>query len=153
MEKILNRYTLSDEQVAASWNSGVEHPEKDAGLLLYMNADHDSPTEIVNLGSDRASVIRLVTSPRMAAVSNVQPIVPTCRGCFTGSEPSFCHPMQSGALGRCGDGLVLGNEECDGGDHCRLDCTCEDGYVSHNRLPYCNSLCFCFSSSCDPLCG
>ena len=100
---------MSDEQIAQTWNTTIAHPKEDKGLLFYINADHDSPHEMVNLGNDpdENMTVTIRTSERMALINKYPLNMPVCTGCFTGEEVSFCLPMQEGTMGTCGDGPAL----------------------------------------------
>eukprot|EP01124_Arcella_intermedia_P036419 TRINITY_DN9532_c0_g1_i10.p1 TRINITY_DN9532_c0_g1~~TRINITY_DN9532_c0_g1_i10.p1 ORF type:complete len:1497 (-),score=299.56 TRINITY_DN9532_c0_g1_i10:46-4536(-) len=54
----------------------------------------------------------------------------------------------------CGDGIVAGKEECDSGDGCLSNCTCETGYTSANAY-YCQDIdeCAILPPLCNQLCN
>lgn len=110
---------------------------EDDTLLFYFNADGEN----FNTPKDKSKNGRngeWKTNSLTGNISQRTNIVANCMGCFNasnGNTPGFCVPSANNT-GYCGDGIVMGNEECDGGEGCGDDCKCTKGYAPHG-LPYC----------------
>ena len=107
-------------------------------LLFYFTADGEkfnTPTD----KSIHARPAKWHTDSNTRSLATRTKTVADCIGCFDASLPSFCVPITSGEkanVGKCGDGIVMGNEECDGGEGCDENCKCEDNFTAHG-MPYC----------------
>ena len=117
-------YALSDEEIENNWNKPLTRDGM-KNVMFYFNADGDGYNKFIDKsGNERhGTYTGFTVVDRVAARSN---FIANCKGCFDGSELSFCIPNASNT-GTCGDGELLGNEECDGGEGCLEDCTCENG--------------------------
>ena len=117
-------YALSDEEIENNWNKPLTRDGM-KNVMFYFNADGDGYNKFIDKsGNERhGTYTGFTVVDRVAARSN---FIANCKGCFDGSELSFCIPNETNT-GTCGDGELLGEEECDGGDGCTENCTCEEG--------------------------
>ena len=126
---------FTDDEVKSTWNKVLSQEYLDSDdLLLYFNADG----ERYNEPKDKSKYNRRaewLTDPNMVRLSSRSNVVANCVGCFNYSMPAFCIPDETNT-GFCGDGIVMGDEECDGGEGCDDNCKCVEGYSAHG-LPYC----------------
>jgi cysteine-rich repeat protein len=98
--------------------------------LLVCTADADCPTSqvCVQRSTDDNRLCRPAGAPCVATIGGVTAEQPDGTACAE-VEDGIC---VAGAcvVARCGDGIVSGDETCDGGDGCRADCSrCGDGVV------------------------
>ena len=124
---MINRRILTDSEIEKNWNVTL-NPAEQESLLFYATADGDTH-DTVEDKSGCNETVTVVNYKKFAGLLNLPLVRPNCVGCFSGEEPSRCLPMDPDNIGYCGDGLVLGDEECDGGSGCSATCTCESGYV------------------------
>lgn len=130
-----NSRVFDEEEVKSTWNKVLpqEYIDSDS-LLLYLNADGEK----YNSPKDKSKYNRPVgweSDSKSGSLSTRTRAVADCTGCFSSSTPAFCVPNENNT-GKCGDGIVMGDEECDGGDGCDDKCKCKEGYTAHG-LPYC----------------
>lgn len=121
-------YSLTPVEVKANWNKPLTR-DKMHGVMLYFNADGDGYDKFI----DKSGYGRHGTPVGITVVEQVisrTNYIANCKGCFDGSELSFCIPNEENT-GYCGDGSMLGDKECDGGDNCLDNCTCEEGYYGN----------------------
>ena len=118
-------HTFTDEEVANTWDKPLTKGNM-SGVMFYYNADGDGYNKFIDKsGNGRNGTLRSYNIiDRLSYRSNV---IANCEGCFDGSELSFCIPNEENT-GYCGDGEMLGNKQCDGGEFCSDNCTCPPGY-------------------------
>lgn len=129
-------YTLTEEQIKNNWNKPLTRDDM-YGVMFYFNADGDGYNKFIDKsGNGRdGSYSGFTVVDRLSPRSN---FIANCKGCFDGSELSFCIPNENNS-GYCGDGEMLGDKVCDGGDNCNDNCTCDEGYFGSGFggcLPY-----------------
>jgi cysteine-rich repeat protein len=125
-------FAMTQDDVNKTWASTLQGNEN--GLELYANAEGDPVGWLFDKSHNHRNTPLIKISDTAGANEHLY-LKANCVGCFnfTGLR---CYPTQEGYSGFCGDGLVLGEEECDGGEGCSPNCTCLAGW-DRRGLPYC----------------
>eukprot|EP00727_Mastigamoeba_balamuthi_P002206 m51a1_g11983 hypothetical protein (425) ;mRNA; r:865985-868890 len=115
------QHELSPAEVSAVFKGAQARDFPD--LLLHFNADGDNSTHAIDK-SGRGNHGKLVYGSDANPVFSVPfSYKADCLSCS--SAPSTCGPYSR--LSVCGDGVVTGDEQCDGGPGCTQQCMCEPG--------------------------
>lgn len=125
---------FDEEEIQNTWNKVLPQEYINESLLLYFNADGEE----YNSPKDKSTYNRPAewkSDPQAGSLARNFNVIADCMGCFSCDMTSFCVPNENNT-GRCGDRIVMGDEECDGGDGCDDNCKCKEGYTAHD-LPYC----------------